>query len=260
MFQHFHRLLTKMAATGFPGAPDSIGGPDALVSKSYLMGSKGDDRKTLADYCLKHSTPMHPVQVNLMEETIKNESRFQMLGAPEVLMMNQQIIRTSGAKKILDIGVFTGASTLAAALALPEDKTGCKIVACDVSQEYMDKALVYWTEAGVNSVVEPMVGPATESLDKLILQGETGKYDFAFIDADKPNYWNYYEKILKLLRPGGTMAFDNTLWSGKVVDPAQTDANTMFLKELNEKIVKDTERTTTVLLNVGDGYTICVKK
>ena len=108
-----------------------------------------------------------------------------MLGSREVLMLNQQIIRTSGAKNILDIGVFTGASALAAALALPEDKKGCKIVACDVSQEYMDKAIVYWTEAGVDTVIKPMVGPAVESLDKLISQGESGKYDFAFVDADK---------------------------------------------------------------------------
>ena len=160
-----------------------------LVSKSYQMGKgKGDARKTLTDYCLDHSTPKHPIQVKLMEETIKKEKSFNMLGAPEVLMLNQQIICTSGAKNILDVGVFTGASALAAALALPEDKAGCKVVACDVSQEYMDKAVAFWTEAGLESVIKPMVGPATESLDKLISQGESGKYDFAFIDADKVNF------------------------------------------------------------------------
>jgi len=249
-----------MAATGFPGAPGNVNGTD-LVSKSYQMGKgKGDARKTLTDYCLDHSTPKHPIQVKLMEETIKKEKSFNMLGAPEVLMLNQQIIRTSGAKNILDVGVFTGASALAAALALPEDKVGCKVVACDVSQEYMDKAVAHWTEAGLESVIKPMVGPAAESLDKLISQGESGKYDFAFIDADKPNYWNYYERILKLLRPGGTIAFDNTLWSGAVIDPTKTDANTVFIRELNEKLAKDSDRTNTVLLNIGDGYTICVKK
>ena len=108
-----------------------------------------------------------------------------MLGDREVLLLNQQIIRTSGAKHILDIGVFTGASSLAAGLALPQDKTGCKIVACDISQEYMDKAIAYWKEASLGSVIEPMVGPAAESLDKLIAGGEEGKFDFAFIDADK---------------------------------------------------------------------------
>ena len=108
-----------------------------------------------------------------------------MLGSREVLMLNQQIIRTSGAKRVLDIGVFTGASSLAAGLALPQDKNGCKIVACDISQEYMDKATAYWKEAGLGSVIEPMVGPAAESLDKLIAHGEEGKFDFAFIDADK---------------------------------------------------------------------------
>ena len=160
-----------------------------LVSKSYQMGKgKGDSRKSVTDYCLEHSTPKHPVQVKLMEETIKKEKSFNMLGAPEVLMLNQQIIRTSGAKNILDIGVFTGASSLAAALALPEDKEGCKIVACDVSQEYMDKAIGYWTEAGVDTVIKPMVGPAVESLDKLISEGESGKYDFAFVDADKVTF------------------------------------------------------------------------
>ena len=149
----------------------------------------------------------------------------------------------------------------------------------------MDKAVAYWTEAGLDSVIKPMVGPAVESLDKLISQGESGNYDFAFVDADKvrnelkqlenkvytltskpfsltiqPNYWNYYERILKLLRRGGTIVFDNTLWSGAVLDPAKTDANTMFIKELNKKLVEDSGRTNTVQLNIGDGYTICVKK
>ena len=146
----------------------------------------------------------------------------------------------------------------------------------------MDKAMAYWTEAGVDSVMKPMVGPAIESLDKLIAQGESGQFDFAFVDADKvrineegnhmhqswdffhllfqPNYWNYYERILKLLRPGGTIAFDNTLWSGAVIDPNKTDANTMFIKELNKKLAADSERSSTVQLNIGDGYTMCVKK
>ena len=119
------------------------------------------------------------------EETEKEE--YLGLGSREVLMLNQQIIRTSGAKRIIDIGVLTGASSLAAALALPQDKSGCKIVACDISQEFMDKATAYWKEAGLASIIEPMVGPATESLDKLIAQGEEGKYDFVFIDADKVN-------------------------------------------------------------------------
>ena len=131
------------------------------------------------------------IKVKQREETIKNEEHHVMLGAPEVLMLNQQIIRTSGAKRILDIGVFTGASSLAAGLALPEDKAGCKIVACDISQEYMDKAVVYWKEAGLGSVVEPMVGPAAESLDKLMARGEDGKFDFALIDADKVNFRDY---------------------------------------------------------------------
>ena len=167
------------------GAPGNVNGTD-LVAKSYQMGKgKGDARKGITEYCLEHSTSNHPIQDKLIEETIKNEKSFNMMGAPEVLMLNQQIIRTSGAKNILDVGVFTGASALAAALALPEDKAGCKIVCCEFSQEYMDKAMAYLTEAGVNSVIKPMVGPAIESLDKLISQGESGKYDFAFVDADK---------------------------------------------------------------------------
>jgi len=204
------------------------------------------------NYCLKNSTPLHPVQQKLMDETLKMR-QGRMLGAPEIIGLNGLFIKTMGAKKVLDIGVFTGASALAAALALPQDG---KVLACDVSKEFTDKAQVYWAEAGVSDKIELVLAPAVDTLQqRLEVAGEAASFDFAFIDADKGNYYNYFELCLKLLRKGGMIAFDNTLWSGKVLDPSVTDADTMALKELNSKLASDS-RVTVVQMNVGDGLTL----
>merc|ERR1711962_20981 len=178
-----------------------------------------------------------------------------MLGAPEVLAMNALLIKTMGAKKVLDIGVFTGASSLAAALVLPKDG---KVLACDVSEEWTNKAKVYWKEAGVEDKIELVLAPASETLQKALDNNEEGTYDFAFIDADKANYDTYYELTLKLLRKGGTIFFDNTLWSGRVIDDSDTSEDTMALKALNDKIAKD-DRVFAVLVNVGDGLNMVTK-
>ncbi|XP_023342535.1 probable caffeoyl-CoA O-methyltransferase 1 isoform X2 [Eurytemora carolleeae] len=178
-----------------------------------------------------------------------------MLGAPEVISLNAIFIRSMRAKKVLDIGVFTGASSLAAALALPEDG---KVLACDINDTWTKMAQEYWVEAGVQHKIELVLAPATETLEKTLDNGEKGSFDFAFIDADKPNYEKYFELCLELLRTGGMMAFDNTLWSGDVLDESKTDLNTSALRELNKKLSSD-PRVTAVLLNVGDGLTLVTK-
>ncbi|MEJ0067188.1 MAG: class I SAM-dependent methyltransferase [Caulobacteraceae bacterium] len=143
---------------------------------------------------------------------------------------------------------FTGYSALSVALALPEDS---RIVALDVSKEYTDRARGYWREAGVESKIDLRLGPGIEALDAMIAAGE-GPFQFAFVDADKGNYDNYYERALKLMRPGGLILFDNMLWSGAVADPSATDLDTVALRALNAKIHAD-DRVDMALATIGDG-------
>jgi len=224
-----------------------MAGNPSTVSKSYR------EENPVKAYCLGHSTPLHPVQQKLQEDTLALGRPGRMLGAPEVISLNALLIKSLGAKKVLDIGVFTGASALAAALALPADG---RVLALDVNEEWTAKAATYWAEAGVADKIQLVLAPATETLAKTLAEeGEAGSYDFAFIDADKTNYDAYYEACLKLLRPGGLIAFDNTLWSGAVMDATDTSPDTLALKALNEKIGKDS-RVTAVLMNIGDGLTL----
>jgi len=219
------------------------------VEKSYYAGAD-----PIKQYCLQHSTPMHPVQMKLLEETLKH-SRYRMMGAPEVVNLNALLIKSMAAKKVIDVGVFTGASSLAAALALPDDGI---VIGCDVSEDFTSLAKKYWTEAGVEKKIKLEIAPAADTLNKLIDNGEENTFDFAFIDADKTNYDTYFELCLKLMRKGGLIAFDNTLWDGRVLDENDLSADTVAIKKLNEKLGKDT-RVTTSLLNVGDGYTLVTK-
>merc|ERR1719278_747254 len=157
-----------------------------------------------------------------MEHTLQHP-RARMLGAPEVISLNGLLIKSLGAKKVLDIGVFTGASSLAAALALPDDGL---VVACDVSEDFTARARKYWKQAGVENKVDLRIAPATETLQKLVDNNEAGTFDFAFIDADKQNYDNYYELSLTLLRKGGIIAIDNVLWRGLVITNEDQSADT----------------------------------
>lgn len=221
------------------------------VFKSYLA------KDPVKSYCLDHSTPFNEIQKKLMVETLKNQPRGFMLGAPEVLSLNTAFVKALKAKKVIDVGVFTGASTLAAALALPEDG---KVIACDVNEDFTRFAKSYWKEAGVEQKVDLIIAPATKTLQNLLDDGQEGTFDFAFIDADKTNYDSYYELCLKLLRSGGVIAFDNVLWKGKVLKPSEAcDEETLALKRLNDKLAKDQDRSFVVQINVGDGYTIAVK-
>src|SRR5262245_31936986 len=169
--------------------------------------------------------------------------------SPEQGQFMGLLVRMLGARRCLEVGTFTGYSALAVAGALPKDGT---IVCCDVSVEWTDIARKFWGKAGLASKIELRLGPAVETLDKLIDTGAAGSFDFAFIDADKSNYDKYYERALTLLRPGGMIGIDNALWSGRVADPKIKDKDTAAIRKLNQKIHGDT-RVDHSLLPIGDG-------
>jgi predicted O-methyltransferase YrrM len=166
------------------------------------------------------------------------------------------LMQLIGARRTLEVGVFTGYSSLAVALALPDDG---KILACDVSEEYTSVARRYWKEAGVDHMIELRLKPALETLHELIAQRQNNRYDFAFIDADKANYEGYYECALELVRPGGLIAIDNVLWHGKVIDPDANDADTLAIRAINKKLLGDS-RVAICMLPVSDGLTLACKR
>jgi caffeoyl-CoA O-methyltransferase len=196
-----------------------------------------------------------PVLRALREETAALTQRSMQI-APEQGQFMALLVRLVGARRCLEVGVFTGYSSLATALALPE---GGSIVACDVSEEWTAIARRYWEQAGVAHKIDLRLAPAMQTLDALLAEGRAGTFDFAFIDADKTNCLAYYERTLQLLRPGGLALIDNTLWSGHVADPAVTDPDTVALRELNSKLLQD-ERIDLSLLPVGDGLTLAMRR
>ncbi|XP_068218446.1 probable caffeoyl-CoA O-methyltransferase 2 [Palaemon carinicauda] len=219
------------------------------IFKSY------NNKDPLVVYTVQHSLRQTDVQKRLDEVTLKHK-RSAMLGAPEVLQLNANLMQVIGAKKVLDVGVFTGASSLSAALALPADG---EVHALDISEEYTNIGKPFWEEAGVAKKIHLHIAPAGETLQRFINEGQVGAFDFAFIDADKVGYDNYYECCLKLIRPGGIIAFDNTLWDGNVINPEDQSADTVALRKLNAKL-KDDQRINISFLNFGDGLTLCFKK
>lgn len=175
--------------------------------------------------------------------------------SPEQGQFMALLVRLIGARRTLEVGTFTGYSALAVALALPADG---QVVACDVSKEWTDIGRRYWQEAGVAAKIDLRLAPAVETLDRLIREG-AAPFDFAFIDADKENYDNYYERALKLVRPGGIIAIDNVLWNGAVADPKRTDSETRAIDALNRKIHADA-RVDFSLLPIGDGLTVARRR
>ncbi len=165
------------------------------------------------------------------------------------------LVKLIGARKTLEVGVFTGYSSLCTARGLPDDG---QIIACDVSAEWTSIARRYWAEAGVAHKIDLRLAPAVETLDALLSEGQAGTFDFAFIDADKENYNHYYERALQLVRKGGLLAFDNTLWYGKVADESVQDVDTIALRALNKKLPDD-DRVMMCQLTVGDGLTLAMK-
>lgn len=207
------------------------------------------------DYILKTGIREPGILERLRRETASHsESRFQI--PPEQGQLFQILIRMTGARRVIEIGVFTGYSSLAMALALPPDG---RIVACDISDEYTQIARRYWTEAGVAGKIDLRIAPAKGTLDSLIAAGEGSSFDFAFIDADKTGYAGYYEQCLKLVRSGGVIALDNMLSRGRVLDEHSADSDVDALRKMNEFIHKD-ERVDAILLPLGDGLTLAVKR
>jgi len=172
--------------------------------------------------------------------------------APEQGAFMALLVKVMGARQCLEVGTFTGYSSTAVALALPPEG---RLVCCDVSREWTDVARDTWMEAGVADRVELRLGPALETLDQLLAEGGAGRFDFAFIDADKPNYDGYVERALRLVRSGGMVAIDNVLWSGRVADASVDDASTVAIRSLNEKLAVD-ERVELAMVPIGDGLTL----
>ena len=210
---------------------------------------------SLYEYMNEVSLREPPLLLALREETAAMTRRSMQI-SPEQGQFMALLARLIGARRCLEVGVFTGYSSLATALALPDDGS---IVACDVSEEWTSVARRYRQQAGVTHKIELHIAPATDTLDALLAQGQAGTFDFAFIDADKTNYLAYYERTLALLRTGGLVLVDNTLWSGKVADPEFADADTVALRHFNEVLHRD-ERVDLSLLPIGDGLTLARKR
>ena len=206
-------------------------------------------------YLCENSLREDEVLSSLRAYTYRMEQRNMQI-SPEQGQFMQLLIKLIGAKNTIEIGVFTGYSSLCVALALPLDG---KIIACDISTKYTDIAEKYWKDANVRDKIDLRIGPALDTLQKLIDKGLSNTFDFSFIDADKINYDNYYELSLKLLRPGGLIAIDNVLWSGDVVDERINDIDTESIRSLNKKIYID-KRVDISILPIGDGLTLALKK
>ncbi len=205
------------------------------------------------DYMLQTSFRDTDIQRRLREETATMPNAGMQIG-PDQGQFMAFLAMAIGAKKCIEVGVFTGYSSLAVAMALPRDG---KIIACDVSEAYTSVARRYWEAAGLAHMIDLRLGPALATLDGL-LHG-SHDYDFAFIDADKVNYVGYYERCLALIRKGGLIAIDNVLWGGDVADRSKGDPDTLALRNLNEKIGRD-ERVDVSMLPVGDGLTLVRKR
>ncbi|WP_421656709.1 class I SAM-dependent methyltransferase [Leptothermofonsia sp. ETS-13] len=219
------------------------------------MGNKNlnlSDR--LYDYLLSVSLREPEVLAELRQETAQLPMSIMQI-APEQGQFMALLIQLIGAKKALEVGVFTGYSSLCVALAMPPEG---KLVACDISEEYTAIAKRYWQKAGVANKIDLRIAPALETLDHLLASGQANTFDFAFIDADKKNYPNYYEQALQLVRPGGLIAIDNVLWSGRVADPADQDSSTTAIRAFNQKLHQD-ERVRISLLPIADGLTLAMK-
>lgn len=206
-------------------------------------------------YLIQTSVREPEVARHLREETQQMPNAQMQIG-PEQGQFMQLLVQMLGAKKTLEVGVFTGYSALWVALGLPK---GGRIIACDVSEEYTNIARRYWAQAGVAEKIDLRLCPALETLDELVESGGSGTFDFAFVDADKTSYEDYFERSLELLRPGGLIAIDNTIWSGKVADPGVQDEDTVAIRRLNQKLLVD-ERITLSMLTVGDGLTLALKR
>ena len=209
----------------------------------------------LAAYVVEVGTREPELLVRLREETAALPQHGMQI-APEQGAFLALLVELIGARRCIEVGTFTGYSSTVVALALPEDG---RLVCCDVSEEWTSLARKYWDEAGVAGKIDLRIAPAAETLDRLLADGEQDGFDFAFIDADKAGYDGYYERLLRLVRPGGLIALDNTLWGGQVLDQDTDDKDTRALRALNAKLADD-ERITLCLLPLADGVTLARRR
>jgi len=206
------------------------------------------------DYMLSVSVREPQILQRLREETARLTMAMMQV-APEQGQLLSLLVQSLQPKRCLEVGVFTGYSSLSVALALPPDG---HITACDVNEEWTSIARRYWEEAGVADKIDLYLAPALQTLDRMIAHGQSATYDFAFIDADKENYQGYFERALTLLRSGGLIAIDNTLWSGQPADPSVNDSSTNAIRAFNQRLYKDS-RVRISLIPIGDGMTLALK-
>lgn len=211
--------------------------------------------EALHGYLLKTTVREPALLARLRQETAELPNGGMQI-SPEQGQLMRLLVEVVGVRRALEVGVFTGYSSTVVAMALPADG---QLVACDVSEEWTNVARRYWREAGVESKIDLRVGPALHTLDALLAAGQAGSFDFAFIDADKTSYDGYYERCLSLVRAGGLLAVDNTLWSGAVADPSDQRDSTRVIRALNEKIAADS-RVTASLVPIGDGLYLARKR
>lgn len=212
-----------------------------------------DDR--LYRYIIDNSLRETPLMRELRDVTQRQElSRMQI--APEQGQFMALLVELLGARRIIEVGTFTGYSALCMAQAMPD---GGELICCDVSEPWTAIATDYWERAGVRQRIDLRIAPALQTLDKLLTAGCAGSFDLAFVDADKGNYLDYFERCLELLRPGGLLMFDNTLWRGSVTDPATTDEDTVAIRALNRRLHAD-QRVSISLVPIGDGLTLARKR
>jgi len=218
------------------------------MTRRYAMSER------IEDYVAAQARESDAAQ-RLRAETAKLPQAGMQIG-PDQAAFLAVLVRSSGARRCIEIGTFTGYSALAIAAALPNDG---RLVCCDISEEWTAIARKYWSSAGVSGRIDLRIAPALDTLKTMLARGEAGHYDFAFIDADKSGYDAYYETCLKLLKPGGLVVLDNMLWSGRVADPDHHDADTDAIRALNTKIRAD-HRVDAALLTIGDGVMLARKR
>ena len=209
----------------------------------------------LRDYLLSVSLRETAVQRELREATLSVKGSLMQI-SPEQGQFMALLVELTGTRRAIEVGTYTGYSALAVAQALPADG---KLICCDISTEWTAIGRRHWEKAGVAGKIDLRIGPAIATLDGLLGQGLGGDFDLAFIDADKSNYDAYYERCLKLVRPGGLILIDNVLWSGAVADPQKDDADTQALRALNLKL-RDDPRISLSMLPIGDGLTLARKR
>jgi caffeoyl-CoA O-methyltransferase len=205
------------------------------------------------EYIVAHGTPPDDVLRGLIEETSTLGGISMMQIAPEQGAFMTLFARAIGARRAIEVGTFTGYSSLCLARGLPDDG---QLICCDISEEWTSIGRPYWEKAGVAHKIDLRIAPALETLKSLT---DDGAYDLAFIDADKPGYASYFEELMRLLRPGGTILCDNVLWSGNVINPQADDANTRAIRAFNDLVAAD-DRVDTAMLAVSDGLTLLRKR